>query len=167
MFGTEHDGEMTEFESALGSLRPAPSRADRDALMFRAGRVSAGNRRGYWPLATAATGIAAVLLGAMLLARPAAPPAPPDVAHVVHVPAEAPPAPTATGPTRREPGNRLREDSYLRLRQIALGQGVDALPEPEGGGARPDSERLGDVLEGMRILHRPGASFSGNRGGKT
>src|SRR5262249_23056654 len=51
---------VNELESALAAMSPMPSRLDRDALMYAAGRAAAP-RRGLWPLL--AGGFAVVAVG--------------------------------------------------------------------------------------------------------
>lgn len=59
---------MTDIELALRALAPAPSRIDRDRLMFEAGARSLGaadRRRWFWP--GVAAGLAAIVAGESIL----------------------------------------------------------------------------------------------------
>jgi hypothetical protein len=132
------DPELTAVESALGSLAPARSRIDRDAVMYQAGRASARPAilgRVGWP-AVAAT-LAALALGeaALLVRRPGVQ----VVERLVVVPASAVPststgrardtaAPEWYGPLDRAPG--AAETDYERLCRQVVRYGLDALPGP-------------------------------------
>ncbi|HET6327998.1 MAG TPA: hypothetical protein VFG04_25165 [Planctomycetaceae bacterium] len=70
-------GEQRELERALGFLRPAASRIDRDRFLFLAGQASAESvrpnsafRRWAWPMATLLSSVAAVVLSVLLFSRP-------------------------------------------------------------------------------------------------
>jgi hypothetical protein len=145
------DPELSAVESALGSLAPARSRIDRDAVMYQAGRAStrpAILRRWGWP-AVAAT-LAALALGeAALLARR---PEVQVVERLVVVPAPAVPstgtvvsretaAPERYGPLDRAPG--AAETDYERLCRQVVRYGLDALPGPPTAALR--SGRRDDV----------------------
>src|SRR5690242_1894554 len=70
MSGPTNEPELTAVERALAGLTPAAGGLNRDALMFAAGRASA--RRGWgWPAAAGGSALAAAVLGAVLLFRPA------------------------------------------------------------------------------------------------
>jgi hypothetical protein len=65
---------MTEVESALRALSPAPSRLDRDRLMFKAGalaRGQSGRLRWLWPSITAALAFIVAGESTMLVSRSA------------------------------------------------------------------------------------------------
>lgn len=66
------DPALSEWESALRGLAPAPSRLDRDALMYRAGRGDRGPAvgRNFWPLAAGVLALVALGEGALLAGRP-------------------------------------------------------------------------------------------------
>jgi hypothetical protein len=65
--------EMTKLESALRALSPAPSRLDRDRLMFEAGALArgrTGRARWLWPSVAAALAITATAESMLLVSRP-------------------------------------------------------------------------------------------------
>jgi hypothetical protein len=134
-----YDAALNALEGALAALHPHPGRLDRDRLLFRAGQASV--RRGWqWPTATAVlTAVAASLAGLMLLRPPSV------VERVVYV--SQPPEPKGSAPeglprpsettapreygplaaaVRDRPPSRL---GNLRLRDLALERGVEALPD--------------------------------------
>ncbi len=131
-----HNPELTAVERALAGLAPSASGLSRDALMFAAGQRSV--RRGWaWPATAAGSALAAAVLGALLLLRPApAPevriilrPIPAPQIDTPPVPAKEPPelvealpAPKAV-PPRPEP-------NYLTLRQQVERWGDAGLPAP-------------------------------------
>lgn len=154
--------DVTELEAALASLSPRASRVDRDQLLYLAGRASAeqtsvGNLRRpwLWPAATAVSASAAVVLAVLLLARPE----PRVVERIVYVPqpreaegqqnqktshdqpaplmadehVDSSPAVPATDPIWSVTDGR--GTNYLRLRQMVLASGVDALPAPAFSGS--------------------------------
>ncbi|HEX5273559.1 MAG TPA: hypothetical protein VFW33_23850 [Gemmataceae bacterium] len=128
-----HDPELNAVERALAALTPSAGTFDRDALMFAAGRRSV--RRGWaWPTAAAGSSLAAAVLAAVLLFRPA--PAP-EVRFIVReverppaaapVPPETPAAPAEESP----PSPPIRPGTdYLTLRQQVERWGDAALPTP-------------------------------------
>jgi hypothetical protein len=130
----EHETDLTELESALGSLTPR-SGVDRDVLLFRAGRASAPQSWGW--TAAAVSSLTAAVLFFLLLTRPA--PAERVVYVLVPAPAppqETPPAPpphedSATAPTADFTTWQPQRDS-LRLRDHLLHWGLDGLPPPAG-----------------------------------
>ncbi len=129
------NAELAAVEAVLLSLKPKPSSLERDRVLFLAGRASL-RRRGpgswLWPCATAASLLAAVTLGGVLLVRGG----PNVVERVVYIEATAPTGESTVAgdtvggdsvgdwPVRKE----LRTD-YLQLRRLVLTEGVDALPE--------------------------------------
>ena len=67
------DPELSEIESALGSLTPARSRIDRDRIMFQAGALhaKAESRRGWvWPSIAATLALVALSESVALAVRP-------------------------------------------------------------------------------------------------
>ena len=120
--------ELTAFEAALSSLGPKASSLDRDRVMFLAGQAAgksslpAGRLRAswLWPCVTAASLLAAVTFGGMLLVRGG-----PQIADLG--PQDESIA-VARGYDSFQ-GKKPRTD-YLKLRQLVLAEGVEALPAP-------------------------------------
>jgi len=149
---------ISDFEAELAALRPAPAGVDRDGLMWRAGRASSSGA-GAWRAATAACALVAVVLGVALARRPPATPAP---QRAVAVRAAAP-AGEAAAPVPRVAsvaalgaaplGLPVSDDSYVRLRELVLAEGVAAL-EARPAGPAPAPGNLEDLLEPLRA--RPG-----------
>lgn len=123
------DEDLRGLETALGFLRPAPSRVNRDTLMFRAGRASVRARGWGWPVAAAAIALVAAVLGGALLERPA----PGVEERVVYVPVEQPQAPAYPGLRRadRLAARGYAWASYIELRRRVFAEGLDVLPSPE------------------------------------
>jgi hypothetical protein len=119
------DPELKAIESALGALAPAPSRLDRDRLMYRAGALSRpGTTRRGWAWPSIAALLALVVLGESLLlaARPRAR----VVERIVVVREPAPPAPSvslstdpARSPVGPEPTGADRSPPPVLLGQAA------------------------------------------------
>jgi len=132
--------DLAAVEASLAALPPFPSGIDRDRLVYLAGQAAAGALPGtkrrpagwLWPMATAASLLVAAALGAMLAVR-----SQPEIVErlvVVRQPAEpVAPAPVAAHPAVETPLARSRPSrppaEYLRLRDLVLSRGVDALPE--------------------------------------
>lgn len=165
------EAELTEIEAALGSLAPAPSRLDRDLVLFRAGQARPVRSRPtssrLWPALAASLAALAIVQGVMLAARPG----PRVVERIVYIATPAAPSVSQTpapavaeaesqaGPPAevmilsRADGRRRAPEStwpeffhYLQMRQDILKGGVDALPEPPplamfAGGKAPQSSR--------------------------
>jgi hypothetical protein len=156
----EGEPELSEIESALGSLAPTRSRVDRDLVMYQAGRTSVrpgqSGPRG-WMAVAAACGLVALGEGALLARRPAErvverivvvrePAAPPVGPSLESVEAQ-PPA-----PSRRPP--ETGPAAHDRLAWQVLRYGLDGLPAPRPsmGSDRPASQRslreeIGKVLD--------------------
>ncbi|HEY7156736.1 MAG TPA: hypothetical protein VH575_22395 [Gemmataceae bacterium] len=120
--------ELTALASALRDLRPSPEALDRAALMYRAGCASA---HGWgWPLATAAAGVLATILGVLLLLRPA----PPVVERVVYLPVPQPESPVTqpeeSAPPFPDDAGRGTWSHYVHLQEQVLDHGLDGLPAP-------------------------------------
>jgi len=133
--------ELAAFEAALASLSPAESRIDRDRLMYLAGRVSGASagakpprggplRASLWPVATAASLLAAVTVVAMFLGR-----GPRVVEKVVYVRVDVEkPQPEPRRPQSSAVAGQERQPArYLELRRLIVAQGVDALPKVKRG----------------------------------
>ena len=121
--------DLAAVEAALASLAPRPATLNRDWVMFLAGRAAAaqsGRRwtRWLWPCATAASLLLALALG-VRGQRPSAP------AH------QAPQVGASAAPAAR-PGPH----TYLKLREVVLARGVDALPEPTVSSGRGAAQPL-------------------------
>lgn len=169
--------EISALEAALSALTPAPSRIDRDELMFRAGAATADASRTpvrgasshraawLWPLTTAASTLLAATLGVLyggrgtpsvierIVERP--------VDRIVEVPvyltvssdrtpqAIASASPDAL-PTWITPGGPT-SGSYLRLRDTALARGVDSLSYLQGSHS-PDTAQPSSYSDLRRDL---------------
>lgn len=127
----ENDPPLDNFEAQLAALRPMASGIDRDALLFAAGRAAGATRttrRYAWPLATAASLLLATTFASLwvreyhaiesTVVRAHSSPATEAIAAAV--------AEDEIPPVVAKP---LGEASYFHLRQVALRDGVDALPE--------------------------------------
>jgi hypothetical protein len=129
--------ELTALESALRDLQPMPEPLRRDVLMYRAGRASV--RRWAWPMATALSTAAALVLGIALWSRPA----PAIVERVIYLPApgeaepETPPANSGEG--------RGSWSSYVRFREQVADHGLDAVP--------PDTPERPQSLDSLLRLY--------------
>jgi hypothetical protein len=138
--------EVNDLENALCSLRPRAD-LDREAVLYRAGRASA---RGTWawPLVACASTTLAVVLGVLLLTRPAAQPLERVVERIVYVPApprqEAPPASEPSVPPSSEPSAPDAYGSPYPLLDHVLRWGLDGLPPaPDYGPANPSDSPAG------------------------
>jgi hypothetical protein len=129
----EHDPALAGLEAALAALAPMPGRVDRDTLLFRAGQASVQGRGWIWTSATAALGLLAVTLGALLIYAPA----PPPMERIVYVPIQQPgssPDPEPTTPVPYAPGSpatAARESpmTYLQLEKQIIRWGLEGMPE--------------------------------------
>lgn len=120
--------ELTALESALRDLRPHPETLDRAALMYRAGRASA---RGWaWPAATMSAVALAMILGMLLLLRPA----PSVIERIVYQPAPSPEPLRMSSeesiPPLSDETSRGAWSHYVHLQEQVLQHGLDGLPEP-------------------------------------
>jgi hypothetical protein len=124
-----------ELESALGLVRPAGHAIDRDQLFYAAGVRRGRQARHGWQ---ACSGLLAGLLAASWLIRPAGPGearfadvgAASDSARPVRVVVDEPPSPPARAvvvPPELLPVIPL----YVRLRNLVVAEGPDALPEAQ------------------------------------
>ncbi len=127
---------LNDLEAALANLTPRPPALDRDALLYRAGRASAGR---WWPLATCVSTTVAAALAVILLVRPPA-------ERIVYLPAPAPRPATESAAPEPEPsppagGSGLA--AYFRLEEQVLNRGLDGLPRlPAGTGPAVTAEEL-------------------------
>jgi hypothetical protein len=113
-----HDPDLKALEAALGALRPTPDAIERDRLMFQAGRASVPRPGRFWQATAGTFGTLSVLLGGLLLLRPA------PAERIVYVPSQAEtPAVLAGLPVADPPP----PNGYLRLRQFVHREGVEAL----------------------------------------
>jgi len=179
------EAELSAFEAALGALRPAPSRLDRDRLMFEAGQAAARKRTQgtrLWPVLAAsfaclATGEAFVLTRVRepkVIERVVAREVPAPRAEPVPEPAAIAEAPEPNrdssvvilkerpldAPRRTTGPARLDgpDFSYAALRRDVLRFGLDALPEPPPiafSTASDSEERAPISTPTPRILRRP------------
>ncbi|HBI44140.1 MAG TPA: hypothetical protein DDY78_15000 [Planctomycetales bacterium] len=148
------DPRLNDVAAALSALAPRPAALDRDRLLFRAGRASAP-RPWFWRLSAAASTIAAVVLAAILLVRPA----PTPIERVVYVqvtpaPIPAPPMEVAVTPPAplesepQEPAYSWPSTPYTRLEDRLLRWGLDGLGEPSPAPAAPP-ETLKSLLQSL------------------
>jgi hypothetical protein len=150
-----HDPEVTDLESALRGLRPRAD-LDREALMFQAGRASAGRGWG-WPVATAAALALAAGMAVLVFIRPA----PPVVERIVHVPAPAAPQPPPddrpSPPPSQEPTATTSAESAEApgsfpypgppsLREHVLRWGLDGLPPVPDSAPTPPGDSPASLL---------------------
>jgi hypothetical protein len=109
------DPELTALEAALAALRPVPDAIERDRLMFQAGRASVP--RPGWKGPVGVAGLAVLTFGlGLAVPRPPAPDqrlSSPDSVVI-----------------RSDEGSdatSLPRASYLRLRQVVLRDGIEAM----------------------------------------
>lgn len=143
--------DLEATQSAFSSLQPAPSRVDRDRLMYLAGQAASAAssvdvrrpRAGWWwPCSTAASLLVAATFASLWLAR-----GEPEVRIVYRDPPVAVPQPP------NEPDEaidvvvddasswRSWRTDYLRLRRLVMTDGVEAMPPP-GAAPAADVETL-------------------------
>jgi hypothetical protein len=182
----ELNQQLAALEGQLTSFHPAPSRLDRDRVMFLAGRASGENRprrhtasgaRWLWPMAFAGmSGVAATLL-VTLLWRPAGvvdqatkqakvepPPAPTTIVIVDRQPEFTP----ALGPKWQAPEDGFQTPYFRQLDQI-LAKGPDTwaatvptAADPARQVAPPPSyPRLLNALIEVPPALRPPAEYRG------
>jgi hypothetical protein len=119
-------------EAALKALQPAPAALNRDVVMFRAGRASAGRAARIWPAATGAMTAAAAGLAMALWLQPA------PGERIVYVQLPAPQVDTRPVPEQRNasPATVAVDDAlsspfnYAHLRDQVARHGIDAIPAP-------------------------------------
>jgi hypothetical protein len=132
------DPELSALEQALARLEPQ-AQLSRDAVFYQAGRA-ASRGRWLWPASTAASTLAAVVLGWLLWQRPQ----PETVVRVVYVRQVVPqPAELVDSQPAVEAEARSVADSgtadYLRRRTEVLRWGTEALhaPPPQPSKSEP------------------------------
>jgi hypothetical protein len=166
--------EQRELERALGFLRPAVSRIDRDRFLFLAGQASAdvgrpgaGFGRWAWPGATLISSVAAIVLSVLWLSQPQPVQSREDA---IATNADQRPAPTVANapvvmsgltveamavPTADETARALAEQSNSpRLRSFVLAYGIDALPEPAPISASASDSATDDEPRTQRAMLR-------------
>lgn len=115
-----------ELEAALSGLKPAGAGANRDRVMFLAGRASIRRRNRLWQ--GTCTFLAAALV-ASFVARPKPDAVPIHRDPAVNVNREVRSLPLASSSTSDvDPAKVEAIREYVRLRRAVLEQGVDALP---------------------------------------
>ena len=153
------DRGMNGLEAELASLTWRSSGIDRDRMLYLAGQASvakpqrpaASLRRWFWPIATAASTLMAVVLGTMLVGAVNSP----QIEQIVDVREKRPPRPdvkdnlpfsTPSALERVQAATRVPQTEYLALRELVLEQGLDAWHVAEGSGASEDDTLTsGDV----------------------
>ena len=144
----ENDRPLDNIEAQLAALRPAASGIDRDALLYAAGRavgeavaLRPAPQRWAWPLAAATSLLLAATFASLWVREYHA--IEPTVVQAVSPPANetiaASVADDETSPPLAKP---LGEASYFHLRQVALRDGVDALPQRLPRGRSPGTPPL-------------------------
>lgn len=121
--------ELTALAAGLRELKPNAGSLSRDEILFRAGRASAP-RPVFWPLATAASSLAAASFAWLLLTAQPAPVAGPPNDNLPDAPAVVftfDPSPEVS------PAPELPHAGYFQLRHDVLERGLDALPNAAGG----------------------------------
>ena len=163
------DPELKTVESALGALKPSPSRIDRDRVMFLAGQAAARRRSiGYrtWVAVAASLGLVSLVEAGMLARRPEV------VERVVYVtrpdisPDTAPPdrlmaeRDVPTEPRRSGGDFALAKRTHDALTAQLLRDGLDALPAlptSSWGGHGPSPVSSHQLLkEELRKMLDPG-----------
>lgn len=154
----EMNSDLRAFEACLSAL--TPTGADRDALMFAAGRASAIRSRRRWQLATAAA--ACLAAGAALSGMVHPRPQTRVVDRIVYVQRDSA-SPVAALPSAAWPDDpsaersveqgRASQFSYFRIRQRVLEQGLSALPSLQGGSGEPQDPRrlMQELLQGNDV----------------
>lgn len=124
--------ELKAVEAALSGLVPMPATAaDRDRLMFVAGRAAGRSQRSWaWSAATAATVLAALIIGRQTAPQLANAPAP-QIAQSITIEPDADAFVAANSPT-----------SYLQLRRnLERFDVADVGPAPSAAASRPTSHQ--------------------------
>lgn len=154
--------DLNSLAAALSGLTPRASRINRDQLMFEAGKAaalaerSAGRRAiRFWQASTTVAAVAAACLAVMVVigTRPGiqvVQPAPVKVQKSQESSLESTPSPVVIvqQATEHLPVQRdTVEMSYLKLREIALTDGLDQIPAvPVSGHGSPEPATYRDLL---------------------
>jgi hypothetical protein len=132
---------LTDLESALKGLTPAPAALDRDRLMFRAGESSQVGRGFLWKCTAGMFAAASLVLVLILALRP------PAQERIVYVERPGPPPQQSPAPKNQKPPPSseatpaVAPDSdvpalaYYRLQQQVTRFGVEGLPPVSDPGA--------------------------------
>jgi hypothetical protein len=141
---SENNDHDIDLEQVLKSMAPAPTKMDRDRLMFQAGQASHPALPLAWSVATGMLALTVLVLGALLLQRPL----PEVVVRTEYLPApvgqgvsaeQSAPAGHSQVPSVREESadeiSAVAETGYLRLQDEVLRWGIENLPvvTPETG----------------------------------
>lgn len=154
--------DLNSLAAALSSLTPRASRINRDQLMFEAGRAAGLAERSavrtmirFWQASTTVAAVAAACLVVLLVTRTqpgiqVAQPAPVNVQKPQDPPEESanPSVLIVQQATEHLPVQRDKvEMSYLKLREIALTDGLDQIPAvPASGHGSPEPATYRDLL---------------------
>ena len=150
--------ELRQTEQLLKAFAPRAPRLQRENLLALVQAPVALTRTPwYWPAATAFFAATSLALALVVLLRPAS-------TSAAIAPGNPPSAPAAAPPIKREPAalaqvewETLPPHSYLEYRNLALFDGVEALPAPAfaGGGSRiapaTSRELLQEFVPGPRL----------------
>lgn len=144
-----------ELESALGALRPIGPAIDRDRLMFHAGQASAIRRCHVWQALAAVLAVAACASMAIRLTpRPV-----PSVANESTGSTIAGGTEMARWPDDADRPTVPAENGYLHLRNIAMTQGIDALPAAVARASAQPPLTLRQLLETRGAEEDPKIDF--------
>jgi hypothetical protein len=139
------NGADAELVEALGGLRPRRTTADRDRLLFEAGRAAGRRGRGSWQCLSGVLTLAlCVSVGLHFLPQKAAVEMHPGVAREMEI--------DAGGLV--SPGPDVGSAPYLRMRNDVLKKGLDALPQPELSSTNGDSEEWRRELPEYRVRRK-------------
>jgi len=158
---------LDEVEAVLRSLEPAPCCLDHGALMYSAGRASAptaapltrpgGSRRpGWlWPCATAVSLVAAATFATLWAGAGRRE----VVDRIVYVERDKPRATVVQPATGARPTNGPQQAwrEYARLRDIALTQGLEHLPEVHWRSVANPPGHVGERFDISELVRSPGS----------
>ncbi len=153
-----HDPELASLAKSLTGLTPCAGRLDRDQVLFRAGRASAGQQSRRWR--TIAAGLVALAAVVSWARFPSPVPqrvqcivyqrVEPAASAVDHLVAQQPPPEDGTTPAAEDAGVQTDLLSNGRLERFVFAWGADAIPAP----AATIGARQRDPLSGPRDLFR-------------